>query len=122
MIAAAPTAAASQFTDVISAARAYINSATGLAADGLTWVEVGELIMGLLRLTISAAEVLNVPGQQKKAVVLEAAAWLFDAIADKAVPAVVWPVWILARPAVRSLVLALASGAVEILLPMVRAN
>jgi hypothetical protein len=121
MITAAPTAAASQFTDVFYAARAYINSATGLAADGLTWVEVGELLMGLLRLTIQAAEVLNVPGEQKKAVVLEAAAWLFDAIADKAVPAVVWPMWILARPAVRSLVLALASGAVEILLPMVRA-
>jgi hypothetical protein len=107
---------------VISAARAYINSATGLAADGLTWVEVGELLMGLLRLTIQAAEVLNVPGEQKKAVVLEAAAWLFDAVADKAVPAVVWPMWILARSPVRSLVLALASGAVEILLPMVRAN
>ena len=122
MIAAAPTAAASQFTDVISAARAYINSATGLAADGLTWVEVGELLLGLLRLTISAAEVLNVPGEQKKAVVLEAAAWLFDAVADKAVPAIAWPVWMLARSPVSSLVLALASGAVEILVPMVRAN
>ncbi|NQW46634.1 MAG: hypothetical protein HQ464_02580 [Planctomycetes bacterium] len=122
MIAAAPTAAASQFTDVISAARAYINSATGLAADGLTWVEVGELMMGFLRLTIQAAEVLNVPGEQKKAVVLEAAAWLFDAIADKAVPAMLWPVWMLARSPVRSLVLALASGAVEILVPMVRAH
>lgn len=121
MIAAAPTAAASQFTDVISAARAYINSAKGLAADGLTWVEVGELLLGLLRLTISAAELLNVPGEQKKAVVLEAAGWLFDAIADQAVPVMLWHVWILARPAVRSLVLALASGAVEILLPMVRA-
>lgn len=122
MITDAPTAAASQFSDVVSAARAYINSATGLAADGLTWVEVGELLMGLLRLTIQAADLLNVPGPQKKAVVLEAAAWLFDAVADKAVPAIVWPMWIFTRTAVRSLVLALSAGAVEILLPLVRAT
>jgi hypothetical protein len=120
MIADAPTAAGRQFTDVVLAARAYITTAKVLAADGLTWVEVGELLVGLLRLTVQAVDVLDVPGDQKKAVVMEAAAWLFDAVADQAVPAVVWPLWVLARPAVRSLVLALASGAVEIVLPMVR--
>ena len=120
MIADAPTAAGRQFTDVVLAARAYITTAKVLAANGLTWVEVGELLVGLLRLTVDAADLLNVPGEQKKAVVMEATAWLFDAVADKAVPTVAWPLWVLARPAVRSLVLALASGAVEIVLPMVR--
>jgi hypothetical protein len=120
MIADAPTQAAHRFTDVVVAARAYVNAAREAAADGLTWVEFGELLVGLLRMCVDLADLLNVPGEQKKAVVMEAAAWLFDAVADQAVPTVVWPLWVLARPAVRSLVLALASGAVEILLPMVR--
>ncbi len=122
MIAAAPFHAASQFTDVVNAAKAYVATAKVAAADGLTWAEFGELLVGLLRLAVKTVDVLNVPGDQKKAVVMEAAAALFDAIADKAVPAVLWPFWILARPSVRSLVLALASGAVEQILPMVRAR
>jgi len=52
--------------------------------------------------------------------VMEAAAALFDELADKAIPTVLWPFWVLARPSVRSLVLALASGAVEQILPMLR--
>ena len=122
MIADAPISAASQFTDVVNAARAYVTTAKVAAADGLTWTEFGELLVGLLRLSVQAADLLNVPGDQKKAVVMEAAAALFDAVADRAVPTVLWPVWIVARPSVRSLVLALASGAVEQILPMVRAS
>jgi hypothetical protein len=60
-------------------------------------------------------------GAEKKSLVLEAVAALFDTLADKAVPVVVWPVWILARPAIRALVLAIASGAIEIVLPLTRA-
>lgn len=122
MIADAPISAASKFTDVVNAARAYVTTAKVAAADGLTWTEFGELLVGLLRLSVQAADLLNVPGDQKKAVVMEAAAALFDAVADKAVPLVLWPLWIVARPSVRSLVLALASGAVEQILPMVRAS
>ena len=122
MIADAPISAASKFTDVVNAARAYVATAKLAAADGLTWTEFGELLVGLLRLSVQAADLLNVPGDQKKAVVMEAAAALFDAVADKAIPLVLWPLWIVARPSVRSLVLALASGAVEQILPMVRAS
>ncbi len=61
-------------------------------------------------------------GEQKKALALEAVGDLFDAVADRAVPPIAWPVWIVARPAVRSLVLALASGAIEQLLPLVRSK
>jgi hypothetical protein len=60
-------------------------------------------------------------GEAKKAAVLVAVADLFDAVADKAVPTVLWPVWMLARPAVRSLVVAIAAGAVEQVLSLVRA-
>lgn len=122
MIAAGPLSAASQFTDVVNAARAYVEAARAAAYDGLTWREFGELLVGLLRLSVQAADLLNVPGDQKKVVVMEAAAALFDAVADKAVPMVLWPLWFVARPSVRSLVLALASGAVEQILPMVRAS
>jgi hypothetical protein len=121
MISTAPMAAGSRYTDVVNAAKAYIVTAKVAAADGLTWVEFGELLIGLLRLAVQAADVLDAPGEEKKKVVLEAAAALFDSLADRAVPTVLWPIWILARPSVRSLVLALASGAVEQILPMTRA-
>jgi hypothetical protein len=54
--------------------------------------------------------------------VLEAAAALFDALAPMAVPVVAYPFWLIVRPAVRALVLAIASGAIEQLLPVVRSN
>lgn len=122
MIASAPMSAGSQFTDVLNAAKAYITTAKVVAADGLTWAEFGELLVGLLRLSVQLADLLNVPGDQKKAVVMEAAAALFDAVADKAVPTVLWPLWLVSRSSVRALVLALAAGAVEQILPMVRAS
>ena len=122
MIASAPLSAGSQFTDILNAAKAYITTAKVVAADGLTWAEFGELLVGLLRLSVQLADLLNVPGDQKKAVVMEAAAALFDAVADKAVPTVLWPLWLVTRSSVRALVLALAAGAVEQILPMVRAS
>ena len=122
MISEGPIAAGSRFADVLRAAQAYITAASEAAADGLTWVEFGELLVGLLRMCVDLADLLNVPGPEKKAVVMEAVAWLFDEIADQAVPTVAWPLWLLARPAVRALVLALASGAVEVILPMVRGS
>ena len=120
MIADAPISAASRFTDVVNAARAYVLTAKLAAADGLTWAEFGELLVGLLRLSVQAADLLNVPGEQKKAVVMEAAAALFDAVADKAVPTLAYPVWLIVRPTVRQLVLLATSGAIESLLPLVR--
>ena len=67
-----------------------------------------------------AAELLNLPGQEKKAVVLQAAASLFDATADKCVSPWLWAFWVVIRPSVRSLVLAIAAGSVEQILPLVR--
>jgi hypothetical protein len=57
---------------------------------------------------------------EKRAVVLAAAASLFDLVADKAIPVVAWPFWLIVRPAVRSLVLAIAAGAMEQILKLVR--
>jgi len=122
VIASAPLAASERFVDLSLAVRAYVVTAKAAAADGLTWAEFGELLVGLLRLAVRLADLLDLPGAEKKTLVLEAAAALFDAVADRAVPTVLWPIWIAARPAVRSLVLALAAGAVEQILPLVRAS
>jgi hypothetical protein len=118
----APAAAAEGYTGLLDKVTAFVATARDRASDGLTWSEFGELMLSLLRLVVSTLDaVSSLTGQQKKALALEAVASLFDAVADRAVPALAWPLWILARPAVRSLVLALAAGAIEQLLPLVRA-
>lgn len=98
----------------------FIELAKNKAADGLTWAEFGQILMELLRLAVRLADSLNVAGAEKKAIVMTAAAALFDAIAAACVPPLAAPLWIFARASVRALVLALASGAVEVLLPLVR--
>ena len=99
----------------------YIASAKVAAADGLTWSEFGELLLALLRLVVSALDsVATLSGKEKKAMTIDAVARLFDAVADYAVPVTLYPIWLVARPAVRSLVLALAGGVLEQLLPLVR--
>jgi hypothetical protein len=114
--------AAARLTEMQLAVSLYLERARLKAEGGLTWAKFGELLVGLLRLGIRLAEVLAVPGPQKKEIVLEAAAVLFDTVADRAIPAILWPVWVLARPSVRSLVLSLASGAVEQLLDLIRSE
>lgn len=100
---------------------AFIDTAKTLAADGLTWAEFGELMLALLRLVVTALDTVgSLTGQQKKALAVDAVARLFDAVADKAVPAAVYPLWLLVRSPVRALVLAIAAGAIEQLLPLVR--
>jgi hypothetical protein len=122
MIAEAPVAAASSVAGMFDKVKAYIATAQSAAADGLTWAEFGELMVALVRLLVESLDAVSVlTGPQKKAMVLEAVGLLFDAVADQAVPAYLYPLWLLARPAVRQLVVALAAGAVEQILPLVRA-
>lgn len=123
MIAEAPIAAAEERVGLLDKIAAFVSAARAVAADGLTWIEFGELMVGLLRLVVAVLDtVTTLTGEQKKALALEAVGDLFDAVADRAVPPLAYPVWIVARPAVRSLVLALASGAIEQLLPLVRSK
>jgi len=123
MISDFPVAMATPMPTLVTKVREFIASAIAASRDknGLTWTEFGELLIALLRLTIAAVDAYGLTtGEEKKQMVMDAAGQLFDAVADKAVPVYLWPIWLVARPAVRSLVLALASGAVEIVLPMVR--
>lgn len=121
MIAELPLAAASPYQTFAEKVAAFLETATDATADGLTWREFGELMVALLRLSMYAIDTAaGMTGAQKKELVLEAVASLFDLVADRAVPVYALPLWALARPAIRSLVLAIASGAVEQLLPLVR--
>jgi hypothetical protein len=100
--------------------RAFLVVASLKAQGGLTLSEFGELFLALMRLTIEAADALDTAGPLKKEMVLDALGELFDEVADKMVPTYMWPIWIIAKPAVRASLLAAASGAIEIVLQLVR--
>lgn len=122
IVVAAKQAAADASDGLLSRVAAFIDAATLAAVDGLTWSEFGELMLSLLRLVVSSLDlVASLTGPQKKALAVDAVARLFDAVADQAVPAAVYPLWLLVRSPVRAIVVALAAGAIEQLLPLVRA-
>lgn len=101
--------------------KAFIIDAQDRAADGLNVSDFAELVVELLRLVIATLDTIPADNAAKKAWAISAVAMLFDELADKAVPVVAWPVWMIVRPAVRQLVLLAAGGLVEGLLPIVRA-
>ena len=108
-------------SSVVDKVAVFIASARAATVDGLTWQEFGELMVALLHLTVAALDAVgSMSGAEKKSFAVEAVARLFDALADRAVPLVAYPIWMLARPAIRALVLALAGGAIEQILPLVR--
>lgn len=100
---------------------AFLDAVKADAKDGLTWTEFGNLLIALLRLvTETLDKTLTLTGPEKKALAIEAVAVFFDTFADRCVPLVAYPIWALARPAVRALVIALATGALEQVLSLVR--
>jgi hypothetical protein len=118
---AAATAAAGQESGILDQVYVFIQTAKTRAADGLTWAEFGELLLALLRLVVPALEgVRLMSGAEKKAFALDAVGRLFDAVADYAIPVAAYPLWVLARPAVRALVLAIAGGVLEQYLAFLR--
>lgn len=122
MITQAPVEAASGPSGIATKVKAFIEAAKVAAADGLTVAEFTELTLALLRIAIEAADSIPSDGPAKKAWVVDAVGLLFDAVADKMIPAAAWPVWLLLRPSARGIVLAAAGGAVEIILPMIRSK
>ena len=119
--AAAATAAADKENGLLDQVYAFIETAKARAADGLTWGEFGELLLALLRLVVPFLDnVKAMSGPEKKEFALDAVGRLFDAVADYAIPATVYPIWIFARPAVRTLVLAIAGGVLEQCLSVLR--
>jgi hypothetical protein len=98
----------------------FVQTAKGLAVDGLSLSDFGELMVALLRLCVSFLDSIPQSGPAKKAYAMEAVALLYDELIDKIIPIWVWPIWLMLKPAARPLVLAIASGAIESLLPLVR--
>jgi len=120
MITQAPVEAAAGPASIAAKIKAFVDAAKAAAADGLSVSEFTELLLALLKVAVELAESIPADGAAKKAWVIEAVGMLFDAVADKMVPAVAWPLWIVFRSPVRAIVLAAAGGAVEIILPMIR--
>ena len=104
-----------------AAVSGFLAGARDKAAGGLTVAEFGQLVVELLRLSVTGLEAIPADGPAKKAWALGVVTLLFDSVAGFAVPVYLQPFWLLARPAIRSLVLAAAGGALEQILGMVRA-
>ena len=120
MISSAPIAATTDLLSLADKVRAFVATARSAAAGGLTISEFAELTVSLLKIAMAAADSIPVDGADRKVFVLNAVGLLFDSVADKAIPPLAWPVWLIVRPAARQLLLLVASGAIESLLPLVR--
>lgn len=98
----------------------FLTGVRARAKDGISISDLAQACVEGMRLAIALLDRLSMPGAEKKAEVLKLVAYLFDQFSDGCVPLVAKPIWWIVKPAVRSLVLAIASGAVESLLPIVR--
>ena len=121
MISSKPLSAARDTRSLGEQVKAFVITAREAAEGGLTVGEFAELAVALLRLVITTLDTIPAEGDQKKQWGVDAVAMLFDETADKVVPMIAWPIWMIVRPTVRQLVLLAAAGAIESLLPLVRA-
>ena len=123
MVADAPLAAAAPFADISNKVSAFLVTARVSAKDGLTWSEFGMLVAALVRLTVETLDATHtLSGTEKRAIVLEAVGVLFDSLAVLCVPYATYPFWFIVRPAARALVIAIAAGTIETILPLLRAK
>jgi hypothetical protein len=109
--------------DALTAAvTGFLNGARDKARGGLTVSEFGSLTVELIRLAVTGLDTINgMDGPTKKAWAMSCVGSLFDSVADSCVPLVARPAWWIVRPAVRSLVMAAAGGALEQILALTRA-
>ena len=101
---------------------ALIAGARLKAANGLTVAAFGSLVVEVIRLAVAGLDTINtLGGDAKKQWAIACVGNLFDAVADSCIPFVAKPVWWIVRPAVRTLVLSAAGGALEQILKLTRA-
>jgi hypothetical protein len=120
LISEAPNIAARDQAGFEEKLSAFLSIARIKSQNGITVAEFGELLVAAMRLAVAAVDSMPADGAAKKALVLSAVGVVFDTLADYAVPALAYPLWVVVRPAVRALVLMFADGAIESLLPLVR--
>lgn len=100
----------------------FIGTARLKAGNGLTVSEFGSLVVELLRLAVVGLDTIStLDGPSKKSWAMSCVANLFDAVADACVPFAAKPIWWIVRPAVRTLVMSAAGGALEQILLLTRA-
>jgi hypothetical protein len=120
MISSAPVAASADLFSLAEKVRAFVATAKSAAAGGITISEFAELAVALLKIATAAADAIPVGGADRKVFVLNAVGLLFDEVADRCIPTLAWPIWLIVKPAARQLLLLVAAGAIESLLPLVR--
>ena len=105
-----------------AAVLAFIASARLKAAGGMTVAEFGSLVVEVIRLAVAGLDTIStLDGDAKKAWAIACVGNLFDAVADSCVPMLAKPIWWIVKPAVRTLVLSAAGGALEQILALTRA-
>lgn len=108
--------AASPAPDVWGKILAFVDTARTVSADGLTLKEFAQLTLELVKLSVRSAALLNIDNADKREIVLDGVAQLFDALADGLVPMYLKPVWFVLKSSVRSALLAAAAGAIDYVL------
>lgn len=99
----------------------FIAGARAKAFGGLTVAEFGSLTVEVIRLAVAGLDTINtLDGPSKKSWAIACVGSLFDAVADACVPFAAKPIWWIVRPAVRTLVLSAAGGALEQILRLTR--
>lgn len=98
----------------------FLQDVNERAKDGLSLQDFSAILFGGVRLAIEAVDAIPVEGSERKKMVMHFAGSLFDKYADKVIPIYVYPFWIVVKPAAKMLLMSLAAGAVEVLLPLVR--
>lgn len=109
--------------DFATQLQAFINNAKAKAADGLNLEEAFSLLYDFIVLATSLATSLKNPGTEKREIVLDWVAKLFDAIAPLVTAKL--PVWLwwyyplipIVRPINRQIVLAVAAAILERVYP-----
>jgi hypothetical protein len=109
--------------DYMDQVAAFLNTVHKRSADGTTVAELAQNTVDAMRLTMSLLEtVSSLSGEEKKAEVLKLVAYVFDTYSDSCVPLLAKPLWWIAKPALRAIVMQVASGVVESLLSAMRAQ
>ena len=99
----------------------FIAGARLKAQGGLTVSEFGSLVVEVIRLAVAGLDTIStLDGPAKKSWAIACVGNLFDAVADACVPMPAKPIWWIVKPAIRSLVLAAAGGALEQILALTR--
>lgn len=102
---------------------AFINGVQAAIGDGnITASEMYSLTLSLLTIVVKGLEAVPTAGHMRKEWAMRAVEALFDSVADKMVPAPLWPVWLLVKPAARGLLLMAADGMIEALVPYIRSR